>query len=90
MSIDDFLLIGIFGVETAVFIAAPVLCLSLAAGLVVSIFQASTQINDSSLAFIPKIAAMVVGLVFFGNFMINRLAGFTTWIYTHIATLTPN
>ncbi len=77
------------GIETAVLVSAPVLVLGLVAGLAVSIFQAATSINDAALAFIPKIASAVVGLVLFGHFMINRIASFTTWLYEHIATIGP-
>ncbi|WKZ57150.1 MAG: flagellar biosynthetic protein FliQ [Bdellovibrionota bacterium] len=87
MNVDDFLQIGKLGIETAVLVSAPVLVLGLVAGLVVSIFQAATQISDPALAFIPKIGATVVGLVIFGHFMINRIAWFTTWLYSSIATI---
>ena len=89
MRVDDFLLIGVFAVQTSIFVAAPCLLLGLTAGLAVSILQASTQINDASLAFIPKIGAAILGIVVFGNFMINRMAAFTTWVYGQIALITP-
>lgn len=89
MGIDDFLRLGQFGIETAVLVSAPILILGLVAGLAVSIFQAATQINDSALAFIPKIGAAVLGLVLFGHFIINRIASFTTWVYSQIPTLGP-
>jgi flagellar biosynthetic protein FliQ len=90
MDIDDFLRFGQVGIETAVLVSAPVLILGLVAGLVVSIFQAATQINDSALAFVPKIAAAVVSIVIFGHFMMNRIASFTTWVYQQIAFLGPS
>ena len=68
MGIDDFLHFGQYGVETAVLVSAPILLLGLMAGLAVSIFQAATQINDAALAFIPKIAATVIGIMLFGLF----------------------
>lgn len=89
MDIDQFLKLGQMGIETAVLVSAPVLVLGLIAGLAVSIFQAATSINDAALAFIPKIASAVVGLVLFGHFMINRIASFTIWLYEHIATIGP-
>ena len=89
MGVDDFLLLGTTGIQTAMYISAPVLLLGLAAGLFVSIFQAATQINDSALAFIPKIGAALLGIIFFGNFMLNRLASFTAWCINHITTLAP-
>lgn len=90
MGIDEFIQYGQVAVETAAWVSAPVLIFGLVAGLFVSIFQAATQISDASLAFIPKIGAAVAGLVLFGNFMISRIAGFTTWVYTQIGTITPH
>jgi flagellar biosynthesis protein FliQ len=89
MGIDDYLRLGQVGIETAVLVSAPILLLGLAAGLFVSIFQAATQINDSALAFIPKIGAAVVGLLVFGHFMISRIAGFTTWVFGQIPLVSP-
>ncbi len=89
MVIDEFLRFGQVGIETAMLVAAPILVLGLLAGLTVSIFQAATQINDAALAFIPKIGAAVAGLMIFGHFMVNRIAGFTEWIYGQIPNVTP-
>lgn len=90
MDMDEFIKIGQYAIETAVWVSAPILLFGLVAGLIVSIFQAATQISDSSLAFIPKIGAAVVGLVLFGNFMMSRIAGFTTWVYSQIAHVSPH
>ena len=87
MEVDDFLRLAQVSIETAILVSAPVLLLGLVAGFAVSIFQAATQINDSSLAFIPKIGAAVLGLVLFGHFMINRIAAFTSWVFGQIPTL---
>jgi flagellar biosynthetic protein FliQ len=89
MGVDDFLRFGQVGIETAMLVSAPVLVLGLVAGLAVSIFQAATQINDSALAFIPKIGAAVAGLLIFGHFMVNRIAGFTIWVYGQIPNVSP-
>lgn len=89
MQVDDFLRLGQVSIETAVLVSAPILVLGLVAGLAVSIFQAATQINDAALAFIPKIGAAVLGLLMFGHFIINRIASFTIWVYSHIPTLGP-
>lgn len=87
MGIDDFLRLGQISIQTAVLVAAPVLLMGLMAGLAVSIFQAATQINDSSLAFIPKIGAAVLSLVIFGHFMMSRIATFTQWVFGQIPNL---
>ena len=81
--------VSLCAADVSVLVSAPVLVLGLVAGLAVSIFQAATQINDASLAFIPKIGAAVAGLLLFGHFMINRIAGFTTWVYGQIPNLGP-
>ena len=87
MNIDDYMRIGQVGIEVAILVAGPMLLLGLISGLAVSVFQAATQINDAALAFLPKIGATIVGLLVFGHFMIDRLAGFTTWVFQQIAHL---
>ncbi|ACV58434.1 MULTISPECIES: flagellar biosynthesis protein FliQ [Alicyclobacillus] len=61
-------------------ITAPVLLLGLAMGLVVSIFQATTQLQEQTLAFIPKIIAVVIALLAFGPWMLQNLIDFTNSI----------
>ncbi|MGI6524274.1 MAG: flagellar biosynthesis protein FliQ [Bdellovibrionota bacterium] len=89
MNIDDFMRLGQVGLQTAVIVSTPMLLLALVAGLIVSIFQAATQINDAALAFIPKIAAMIIALLLFGHFMIGRISSFTIWVYEQIPYLGP-
>lgn len=87
MNADDFLRLGQMGLETAVLLSAPVLGFGLVAGLAVSIFQAATQISDAALAFIPKILAVVISLLFFGHFIVSRITSFTIQIYEMIPSL---
>ncbi len=87
MNIDNYLHVVQVSIETAVWVSAPVLVMGLIAGFAISMFQAATQINDASLAFIPKIGAAVLALIVFGNFMISRIATFTTWVYNQIPQL---
>ena len=54
-------------------VAAPVLLVVLVVGLVVSIFQAATQINEATLSFVPKIVAAVAVMIFFGPWMMTTL-----------------
>lgn len=58
-------------------LSAPILGLGLAVGLVVSVLQATTQINEQTLSFLPKLAAMLLGLLFFGPWMLTTLVDFT-------------
>ena len=87
MGIDDFWRLGQISIETALYTCAPILIFGLVAGLLVSIFQAATQINDPALAFIPKIGAAIIGMIIFGNFMINRIAGFTIYVISQIGNI---
>jgi flagellar biosynthetic protein FliQ len=59
-------------------VSAPILGLSLLAGLVVSIFQAATQIQEMTLSFIPKILAMAGALIVFGPWMLRVTMSFTS------------
>ncbi|HLR70899.1 MAG TPA: flagellar biosynthesis protein FliQ [Pseudogracilibacillus sp.] len=72
------------GIFTILLVAGPILLLALAVGLLVSIFQATTQIQEQTLAFIPKIIAVLIGIVFFGPWMLNHIVEFTTSLYQSI------
>lgn len=72
------------GIYTILLVAGPLLLLALAVGLLVSVFQATTQIQEQTLAFIPKIIAVLVGLVFFGPWMLSKMIAFTTDIYENL------
>ena len=58
-------------------ISAPMLGLGLATGLIISIFQATTQIQEQTLAFIPKVAAVIAALMIFGPWMLITILDFT-------------
>lgn len=62
--------------KVALLVGAPVLGLSLAAGLLVAMFQATTQINESSLQFLPKVLAALAGMMLFGPWMLITLTDF--------------
>ena len=65
------------GVQTcALPISAPLLLAALAVGLLVSVFQAATQINEMTLSFIPKLAAILVMLVVAGPWMITMMVDY--------------
>ncbi|MCL4515995.1 MAG: flagellar biosynthesis protein FliQ [Firmicutes bacterium] len=61
---------------TVLLVSAPVLGLGLAVGLAVSIFQATTQLQEQTLAFVPKIIAVFIALVIFGPWMLSVLMDF--------------
>ncbi|MGG3738321.1 flagellar biosynthesis protein FliQ [Aeribacillus pallidus] len=72
------------GVYITLMVSAPLLLLALIVGLIVSIFQATTQIQEQTLAFIPKIVAVLVGLIFFGPWMLSQLLMFANEIFTNL------
>ena len=69
-------------------IAAPVLLTSMLIGLVISIFQAVTSIQDQTLTFVPKIVAILTIIGLFGAWMINSMASFTTNLFSLIPSIT--
>lgn len=64
-------------IYTIIIISAPMLLIALAVGLLVSVFQAMTQIQEQTLAFIPKILAVFISLVVFGPWMLTTLLDYT-------------
>jgi flagellar biosynthesis protein FliQ len=67
-------------------LSAPVLLIGLAVGLIVSIFQATTQIQEQSLHFVPKILAMLLTLLLFGSWMMTTMKEFTMRMYEGMLT----
>lgn len=64
-------------VMATLLVAGPVMAVGLVVGLLVSLFQALTQLQEASLAFVPKILAVFIALLVFGPFMLTTLIGFT-------------
>ena len=62
-------------------ISAPLLILTLIAGLAISIFQAVTQIHEMTMTFVPKMLAVAAALIFFGHWMLRTLVNFATGIF---------
>ncbi len=76
--------IGKSALETVLLISAPMLLLSLITGLLISIFQAVTQINEATLTFVPKIIVTFLALLIFFPWMLRVMLGFTTTLFTNI------
>lgn len=66
-------------------VGGPVLIIALVVGLLISILQATTQIQEQTLSFVPKLLAILGALVLLGNFMMNTLIEFTEHIFQLIA-----
>jgi flagellar biosynthetic protein FliQ len=73
--------IGRGALEMTLLLAGPILLFGLVAGLVVSLLQAMTQVNEITLTFIPKVVASVVALILFGPWMLTRLVSYTTVLF---------
>lgn len=84
MTYGDAIALGRDAIFVCFMVAAPVLLISMIVGLVISIFQAVTQIQEPTLTFIPKIVAAALTILFFGPFMLAMLTDFTTRIFTHV------
>ena len=74
-------------VTTVILCAAPMLLVAMIVGLLVSIFQATTQINEQTLAFIPKIVCVMLSLLLFGSFIFSTVGGFVTRLYDSINSI---
>ncbi len=68
-------------------LSAPILIVSVAIGLIISIFQAATQIHEQSLTFVPKLAAIALVLVILGPWMMETMNNFLTYIFSLILKL---
>ena len=65
----------------------PILILSLVIGVIVSLFQAVTQIQEQTLTFVPKIMALVVALTVLGPWMLHTIVGFTAGLFGSLPTV---
>ena len=72
-------------VSTTLALAGPLLVLAMVVGLIVSIIQAATQIQEMTLVFVPKMLAVFFGSVVFATFMLETLADFTRMIFDLIS-----
>ncbi len=71
-------------IKMAISLAAPMLLAGLGVGLLVSIFQAATSINEMTLTFIPKMLAVAVALIFFFPWMMQTMVSFTTNLFENL------
>ncbi len=69
---------------TAIIVGGPILLISLLVGLLVSIFQAMTQIQEQTLSFIPKILSIALILILLGPWMLNVMTAYTTNLFSEL------
>jgi flagellar biosynthetic protein FliQ len=73
-------------IKTAILLAAPMLLVGLVAGVLVSMFQAATQINEMTLVFVPKMLSVAIALLIFFPWMLNLIIKFTENLILNIPT----
>jgi len=83
---DQLLGLGVETFKLALYLALPALLVGMFSGLAVSIFQATTQINEMTLSFIPKIIAVITVLILTMPWMLNMTIEFTQRIFNMIPT----
>jgi flagellar biosynthetic protein FliQ len=79
--------IGRQGLEVALMVSLPILAVTLFLGLLVSVFQAVTQVQEMTLTFVPKLVGVAIMLAFMGNWMLTTLVTFTHTCFERVATL---
>ena len=75
-------------IETTILIASPLLGSALIIGLIVSIFQAATQINEATLSFIPKLLGVLIVIIILGPWILSLLTDYMFQILTNIPFIT--
>lgn len=88
MNPEYVLAIGRHAVEITILVSSPLLGAALIIGLLVSIFQAATQINEATLSFIPKLLGILIVLVLLGPWMLSILSDYIIQILNNIPSIT--
>ncbi|MCB0377410.1 MAG: flagellar biosynthesis protein FliQ [Bdellovibrionales bacterium] len=86
MNEDLVLMLGSQALKTTATLAAPMLLGALVTGLIVSVFQAITQINEATLTFIPKMIVIGVMLLMFGSWMLDTMKNYTVNLMENVHT----
>jgi flagellar biosynthetic protein FliQ len=79
--------IGRQAVEITILVSSPVLIVALVVGLLISVFQAATSLNETTLSFVPKIIAMFLTLVFAGPWMLQMMTDYIQRLFSSIPSL---
>ena len=87
MNPETVMTMGRQAMEVTLMVAAPLLLVALLIGLVVSIFQAATQINEATLSFIPKLVGVFVTLVVAGPWILSVMVDYMRQVLTGIPSL---
>ena len=87
MTPETIMTMGNQAIKVALLLGAPLLLLALVIGLVISIFQAATQINEATLSFIPKLLAVFATIVIAGPWMLGEMVDYIRQLFGSIPTL---
>lgn len=87
MTPESVMTIGRQALEVTIMLSAPLLLAALITGLLVSIFQAATQINEMTLSFIPKLLAMFVVMIVAGPWMLNLMLDYMRNLFTSLPSM---
>jgi flagellar biosynthetic protein FliQ len=74
-------------IQTAILVSAPILLVATVVGLIISIFQATTQIQEQTLTFVPKLLAVAIMGLLMGSWMLHIIVDFTTRIFELMANM---
>ena len=87
MTPESVMTLGRDAMQITLMVAAPILVVVLVIGLVVSIFQAATQINEATLSFIPKLVGVFVTLMFAGQWMLTTMVDYMHLVFSNIPAM---
>jgi len=87
MTPETVMTMGRHAIEVTLMVAAPMLLMALAIGLIVSIFQAATQINEMTLSFIPKLVGIFLAMIVAGPWMLTVMLDYMRQMFSSIPTL---
>ena len=87
MTPESVMTLGRHAMEVTLMVAAPMLLVALIIGLIVSIFQAATQINEATLSFIPKLVGIFVAIVVAGPWILSVMLDYMRQVFTGIPNL---
>jgi flagellar biosynthesis protein FliQ len=87
MTPEGVMTMGSQAMQVTLMVAAPALLVVLLIGLMVSIFQAATQINEQTLTFIPKLVGVIVVLIFAGPWMLGTMVDYMRTVFTSIPSM---
>jgi len=87
MTPESVMTMGRTAMEITLMVSAPLLLVALIIGLIISIFQAATQINEATLSFIPKLVGVFIALVLAGPWMLSVMLDYMRGVFTGIPAL---